>query len=172
MVALLLIRSATDIPVAVAAVNEFLAYRRSRNGSVRDDEILAVCLRGDLDAGLPICHAAEEPPAASGAVPPGGGLGIRESFSVSGIWSLCWVDGGLLHVDADARRDAILRMLVESPSPPGPLLEPGVAFPVFGASEPVACVEAEVRTLKARYPRFMGASWYCDDEIHGIVTGG
>ena len=35
MVALLLIRGITDIPFAVTAVNEFLAYRRSGNGLAR-----------------------------------------------------------------------------------------------------------------------------------------
>ena len=93
MVALLLIRGMTDIPFAVTAVNEFLAYRRSGNGLEEDDEILAVCLKGDLDAGLPIWHLADHEfgrtsvpvPATSGPVPTGAGLGIRESFSLSGI---------------------------------------------------------------------------------------
>jgi hypothetical protein len=180
MVALLLVRSITDIPFAVRAVNEFLAYRRSGNGLEQDDEILAVCLKSDLDAGLPIWHLIDHEfgrtpvrvPAASGIVPAGAGLGIRESFSLSGVWTFCWVDGLLLRSarKADARRDAILRMFVEAPSLLGSSPEPVVAFPVFGADEPARSVEAEVRALKVRYPRLIGSSWYRDDKMRGLVT--
>ena len=180
MVALLLIRGITDIPFAVTAVNEFLAYRRSGNGLEEDDEILAVCLKGDLDAGLPIWHLADHEfgrtsvpvPATSGPVPTGAGLGIRESFSLSGIWAFCWVDGPLLRSarNSAARRDALLRMLVDAPFPSGSSRERGVVFPVFGADEPAESVEAEVRALNARYPRLVGASWFRDDKMRGIVT--
>lgn len=175
MVALLLVRSITDAPFAVRAVHEFLAYRRSGSGLEQDDEILAVCLKGDLDAGLPIWHLADhelgQTPvrvcATRGAV---AGVGIRESFSLSGIWAVCWVDGPLLRTarNSAARREALLRMLVDAPFPLGSSAESGVVFPVFGAD--VECVEAEVRALKARYPRLIGSRWYRDDRMRGIVS--
>ena len=179
MVALLLIRSTTDIPFAVKAVNEFLACRRSGNG-LEQDEILAVCLKGDLDAGLPIWHLVDyEPgrtpvrvPATGGTVPPGAGVGIRESFSLSGIWTFCWVDGPLVRSagNSAARREAILQILVDTPFPLGSSTEHGVVFPVFSADDTAGSVEAEVRALKARYPRLIGSSWFRDDKVRGLVT--
>lgn len=180
MVALLLVRSLTDIPFAIRAVNEFLACRRSGPEPAQDDEILAVCLKGDLDAGFPIWHWLGHEPrctnvrvrASSGNVPAGAGLGIWESFSLSGIWTFCRVDGPRLRSapNAEARRQAILRMLVDTPSRLGSSAEPEAVFPVFGPDVPAESVATEVHALKARYPRLIGASWYRDDKMRGIVN--
>ena len=180
MVALLLIRNMTDIPFAVRSVNEFLAHRRLGGGQEQDDEVLAVCLKSDLDAGLPNWHLVDHEcgrtsarvPAAIGNSPKGAGMGIRESFSLSGIWTFCWVDGPLLRnaPNADLRREVIVRTLVETPSAMGSSTEPELVFPVFSAGEPALSVEAEVSALRARYPRFVGSRWYRDDRAGGIVA--
>jgi hypothetical protein len=152
MLTLLLVRSFADIPFALRSVNEFLAYRRSENRTERDDEALAICLKEDLDAGLPIWHWVDRESGrtpigtarADWLVPAGAGLGIRASFSLSGISVLCWVDGSLLNAEWSSP-------FSERTNPPSP---------------------SKRKSARSRpwYPRLIGSSWYHDDKTLGIVA--
>ena len=96
------------------------------------------------------------------------GLGIRESFSISGIWTLCWIDGTLFRraQGSAERRDAVLRTLVGTARASS---ETGAFFPVFGAGDPVERVEATMSELEDRYPNLIAATWFVDDRERGIV---
>lgn len=152
-------RSADDVRSAVKAAGEFLVYQRQRLGASREDEVLGIWVKSDLDAELPAWPWVHRE------------LGIRESFSLSGIWTLCWFDGSLLRSASTSaeRRDAILRTLVHAASTSGSSTERGAFFPVFGADEPAEHVEAAVRELGARFPHLIGARWFRDDRARGIV---
>ena len=129
MSALLLVRSSDDMRSAVKAVNEFLVYRRQHLGTPRDtDQVLGTWIRRDLDAGLPTwpCFDAvpgktDKAPVERGQTAPGCGsgeaaVGIRESFSLSGIWTLCWIDG-LPMREARSRAWMFWRVMSEGSSP-------------------------------------------------------
>lgn len=179
MVSLLLIRSTADIPFAVESVNEFLAFRRNASLPVREHEILAVCLTRQLDGGWPLRHLGghepEQRPAqaspANGRAPSGTGLEVQESYSVSGIWTLCRMDGPLLHTarNPESKRDLILRTLADGLSRRASSTEGGVVFPVFDTGETAESIEAEVRTLRSRYPGLLGPCWYRADKAGGVI---
>lgn len=180
MVKLLLVRSVGDIHCALKAANEFLAYQRIHSG-VTGDEVLAIWVKGNLDADLPawfrFSHEVERPQVRpvearlSDAVPGEAELGIRETFSLAGVWALCWIDGPVLRaaLSSAERRDTILRRLVDVPYTAGSLTDPGGFFPVFGADEPAALIEAILSDLRARYPHLVGERWFREDKARGIV---
>ena len=95
------------------------------------------------------------------------GLGIRESFSISGIWTLCWIDGTLFRraQGSAERRNAVLRTLVDTARASS---HNGAFFPVFGPSDPVEHVEATMSELEDRHPNLIGATWVVDDRKRGI----
>ena len=127
MAAILLVRRRADIPAALGAVNSLLRLRQACRGWDREDEVHAILVRERLEAGL-ACTAA-----ACGARPGGAGWGIRDSVSLSGIWSLCWLDGPQLPAAESARerRESTLRLLRHSATP----LEWDALFPVLGTEE-------------------------------------
>jgi hypothetical protein len=95
MPAVLLIRDRSDLPSAVEAANALLQIRRRHGVPDGDDEVLAICFRKELDAGLPSWPATgEECEEAE--------MGIRESVSLCGVWALCWLDGPRLRRTADS----------------------------------------------------------------------
>jgi len=186
MSALLLVRSSDDIRSAVKTVSEFLVYRRHRLGTLRDaDEVLGIWIRGDLDAGLPtwpcvdaVPGKTDKAPIQNGQTAPGCSSGetavsIRESFSLSGIWTLCWIDGLSMREAlsrAERRRQMLDSFLIgRCPAHSVARLRP--FFPVFGASEVGDSGDAALRELQARYPEFVADRWFIDDRERGIVLG-
>ncbi|MBN9660207.1 MAG: hypothetical protein J0H49_18615 [Acidobacteria bacterium] len=180
MVSLLLIRRGADIPFAVESVNEFLAYRRNALRPKLEHPILAVCLTRQLDAGWPARqlerndagHVLPQGSPASGLDHSGAGLEVRESYSLSGVWTLCRIDGPLMR-DArnlESQRELILRMLEEGRSAHAlSTVEKGV-FPVFDTGESTESAEAEVRALRSRYPDLLGPVWYRADETGRVAA--
>jgi hypothetical protein len=160
MVQILLVRSMAEIHTATKAASEFLVYRRLLSQPEQDDGVLAIWVKSDLDAGLPTC------------LPPNHGLGIYESFSLAGIWTLCWIDGTLMlgARSSAERRDAILCTLVQAQLSSRASSEPSGFFPVFDSNESVEVIKAEVRSLRAKYPQHIGRRWYRDDKQRGIVA--
>ena len=151
MTTLLLVRGWADVRLATKQVNEFLALRRSRNGGRGDGKVIAVWVRSQLDVGLPTIA----------------GFWIRESLSLGGIWTLCWLDGPLLASaqSSGARRDAILQVLVDASAS---IDTRGLFFPVFDRDESTESVWAEVLGLKARYPGVIGSVSFRHDESRGV----
>lgn len=179
---LLLIRSADDVPSAVKAAGELLAYHRRRlEGDRETDDLLGIWLKHDLDEELPAWLWVDRelgassvlgfgdtrsvPEAAAGEA----GLGIPESISISGIWTLAWIDGTLFRSAQGPaeRRHAILRTLAGTARSSS---ETGAFFPVFGAGDSVGHIEAAMSELKDRYPNLIGATWFVDDMVRGIVS--
>lgn len=179
MVSLLLIRSTADIPLAVESVNEFLAFRRQASLPGREHEILAVCLTRQLDAGWPLRRLGGREPdpspamasSANGHALSSTGLEVQESYSVSGIWTLCRMDGPLLHSarSPKSKRNLILQTLADGLSRRASSTEDGAVFPVFDTGETAESIEAEVRTLRSRYPGLLGPFWYRADRTGGVI---
>ena len=159
---LLLIRSADDARSAVEAASELLVYRRQRFAEAREaDEVLGIWLRRELDADVP-----------TSKVSPGeSGVGIRESFSLSGLWTLCWIDGTLLRTahSPTERRRAILDSLWGTPSASQSSSATETFFPVFAAVDAVGSIKATMSELEDRYPQLLGGTWFLDDRERGIV---
>lgn len=147
---LLSIRGADYIRGAVAAANEFLAYRRRRLPEAQAvDEVLGIRLRSELDSDLAEC-----------------GVWIRETFSASGLWSLCWMDGAFLRTARTARqrRRQLVDALVKSHA-----LQPRTFLPVFDASGTIEAAEAMLRELRAEYPEVVSTTWFLDDAKQGLI---
>jgi hypothetical protein len=179
---LLIVRSADDVRSAVEAANEFLVHLRRRFPEPREvDEVLGLWLRRELDADLPAwlwldrerglgmrvdAPAGETP----GQGPREADVGVRESFSLSGLWSLCWIDGTLLRESKspEERRRRILDALVRDAAAEA-ASQPGAFFPVFEATEPLDLVDENLRQLRDRYPHLVGGRWFVDDRERGIV---
>ena len=98
-------------------------------------------------------------------------MGIRESFSLSGLWTLCWIDGTLLRTahSATERRRTILDSLVGAASASRSLGATETFFPVFAAVDAVESIKATMSELEDRYPQMIGGTWFLDDREHGIV---
>lgn len=178
---LLLVRGADDVRSAVEAASKFLVYQRQRFAESREaDEVLGVWLRRELDAHLPAwpwfdrelgAGRSIDVPGASSKVSPGeSGVGIRESFSLSGLWALCWIDGTLLSTahSATERRRTILDSLLGATSASRSSATE-TFFPVFAAADAVESIEATMREFKDRYPQIVGGTWFVDDRERGIV---
>lgn len=157
---LLVVPDAADVPAATSAASQFLIFQRQRVQATREDEILGVWVTRDLDAGLPAWLSVDA------------ALGIRESLSLSGVWTLCWLDGPLWRratTSAD-RRELLLRALAQAVSTPSNSpAECGPFFPVFRADAPPEHVSVALRQLRTRYPHLVGSGWFLDDAVRGIV---
>lgn len=187
MSALLLLRSSDDMRSAVEAVSEFLVYQRQRLGMPRDtDQVLGIWIRPNLDVGLPTWPCFDAVPAKNDKAPVKGGqtapgcgsgkaaVGIRDSFSLSGIWTLCWIDGLPLR-QARSRVECRRRMLdlfLIGASAGQSVTKSRAFFPVFDASEVSDSGDLFLRELRARYPELVGDRWFIDDWGRGIVLGG
>ena len=99
------------------------------------------------------------------------GVGIRESFSRPGLWTLCWIDGTLLSTAHSAmeRRRIILDSLVATSSASRLSRATGAFFPVFAADDAVELIKATMSELDDRYPQMIGGTWFLDDRERGIV---
>jgi len=151
----LLIRSAADLDFAIASANEFLIHQRRRLAGVRDaDELLGVWLRLARDTDLWSGASAD----------------MRESFSLLGIWSLCWVD----HTSPSGTRspEERRRRLFETLSNPAASWasnDPPAFIPVFDAAEADESIDGTVRELRREYPDLIGGSWFVDHPTRGLI---
>jgi len=141
---ILLIRNADDMRRAIADTKRFSDYWQERFGSdQKENRILGVWLRCELDAGLPrfSCgdpesgegHRVEDADRSLESNPATStpSLRVGQSFSLSGIWTLCRVDG-FLPGDAQGsveRRLAIVHTLVS------PYSQDKRGFPPYSSKE-------------------------------------
>ncbi|MEZ4393329.1 MAG: hypothetical protein R3A48_19765 [Polyangiales bacterium] len=141
-------------PVALRAAAAYLAHRRGYDSDAGlSGEVLGVWQRPRLDAGLPLWRGYDGP----GEAPRGGAtVGLRQSFTMAAMWSLCWLDGApLREVEGrQARRLAVLEHLIERVTGVTPLRQSGPFVPVFDEDEP--CEEL-LEALRARHPRLVSS---------------
>lgn len=170
---LLLIRSTDDVRSAVEAASKFLVYQRQYVEKPHEaDEVLGIWLRRELDADLPDWLWLDRElgaPRDSSKINPGeADVGIRESFALSGLWTLCWIDGTLLRTahSATERRRIILDSLLGTAWSANATK---TFFPVFAAVDAVESIKANMLVLEDRYPQMIGAAWFLDDRERGIV---
>lgn len=153
----LFVHAATDLEAALAAVGQILARRR------REEPHLAVELYGAwvdsrLDQGMP-------PILRSGAsCDPGSQaeIVVHESFSLAGVWSLCWIDGPSLSTapDAGARQRIVVDALAGAARRADVGRNAPQYYPVFpGAMDPQS-VRVAFRELRARHPGTVGPTWF------------
>lgn len=183
MSALLLVPDADSLDSAVKAATDFLIHQRKRVAARHPaDEVVGIWLRRELDAGLPTWPRFDLKPrpgvsieSLTGETPSGSNsdetaIGIRESFSLSGIWTLCWIDGTPLRrarTPAERRRK-IIEVLLSKTSNSEPSFRPRSFLPVFHATDGSDVIKATIRDLQDLYPQLIGDTWYVDDRKHGI----
>ena len=182
MTILLLVRSAGTLRSAVEAANALLVYERQRVAEPPEaDEVIGIWLRRELDADLPTWRwrnrgfgagvSVDVPGAATRNGPGKAGVGVRESFSLSGSWTLCWIDGTFVrtaHSAAERRRislDALLGNAYASPSRSAA----EAFFPVFAAADALESIAASMLEIHDRYPQIIAGTWFVDDPERGIV---
>ncbi|USY19852.1 hypothetical protein NE857_32275 [Nocardiopsis exhalans] len=163
---LLLVRSVDDVRSAVENVSDYLVnHRRQFGDEPGSNRLLGVWIRPELEAGLPVSYA-EDTDAAPSQSHTGKAVWIERSFSLAGIWTLCWMDGPALRETPDPFewQNRILDSLVAGPVPePG---SPEVFVPVFAEGD---AVETSMTALRARQPHLITEHWYVHDREHGIV---
>ena len=175
---LLLVRNADDMRRAVESTNAFSAYRRERFGE-QVSQVIGVWLRRELDAGLPSFSCADL--VSDGVGPVKGAdrisesnprtsateLKIRESFSLSGVWTICWVNGVLGH-DAQSpaeQRRAIIDTIVSPYSRADCRF-----FPVFQQGESMEHIQNAMRELREQHSELIAATWFIDDSERGLIA--
>lgn len=180
MSTILLIRSVDDLLDAVEKVNEFLVHRRQYVTETHEaDEILGIWLRRELDADLP-AWLMLEPAIESGESREGrvgrplgeASLGIRESVSISQLWTLCQIDGTLLsRADSAAeRRRTILDYFVRASSASQSSGDKAIFFAVFAVTDADLSIRSTVRELQNSYPKIVGRTWFIDDPEFGLAA--
>lgn len=149
-------------PVALRAAAGYLAHRRRYDSDAGlSGEVLGVWQRPELDAGLPIWKGFDDSPRAR---PEAGRVGLRQSFTMAGMWSLCWLDGAALREveGRQARRLAVLKHLVERATGLTPLRKDAPFVPVFDEGEPGAEL---LEALRARHPRLVSSRFLRADFV-------
>ncbi|MFD4210489.1 hypothetical protein ACFWRG_31375 [Micromonospora tulbaghiae] len=156
---LLLIRSVDHTEAAIRQASDYLAHhRRQFTDPHHRDTLLGIWIRPELDADLPasipcgpsaqICGCTVDEP--SRRHPTEAPLGIRTSSSLSGLWSLCWLDGPVLRQahSPQQRRHRILDTLVKDAAPQAS--RPGAFFPVFDPADSSDIVDQRLAELRSR----------------------
>ena len=90
MALLLFVRSIDDVMPAVEAASEFLAYKQNLEGNRQSEDLLAIWIDDDLKAALPAWSVSRL--GTSSDRPTTTPISLRQSSSLSGIWTLCWID--------------------------------------------------------------------------------
>lgn len=180
----LLVRSVDDVDAAVSAVNDYLNHLREglSPASRHDSTLLGIWVRGDLEEGLPewLHYESATPAAAQGKTSRPtmveAMVGVRRSVSLSGLWTLCWIDGPLLRATdtTDQARRHVLDAFVAATSEPGGARSGDIFYASFAASRPSAFMAADVADLRARHPRLVAERWFVVDDddqgIQGLIT--
>lgn len=133
--------------------SQFLAHRRRRfPESAAVDQVLGIRVGHELDADLSRLADA--------------GMWVRESFGISGLWSLCWIDGALMREarNATQRRARLVGALVEIGA-----MRPRTFLPVFDAGETIEGIENMLQGLRAAYPDVVSTTWFIDGRDRGFV---
>ena len=171
--ALLFVRRQGDLGLALKQVNGLLALRRHRRCTQNGDKVLAVWFRRNLDCKLPTWSLAVDSLSATTRITgnPDVSLTIQESFSLAGIWTLCWIGSPALRSawESAQQREVVLHSLANV------LLEPdsvGSFCPVFDHGQSPESVEAEMRRLKDRYPQLIDAIIFRQDNSRGVYCEG
>ncbi|MGC5260711.1 hypothetical protein ACPXCO_06710 [Streptomyces cyaneofuscatus] len=174
---ILLIRSVDHTEAAIRQASDYLAHhRRQFTDPHHRDTLLGIWIRSELDADLPasipcgpsakICGCTVDEP--SRRHPTEAPLGIRTSSSLSGLWSLCWLDGPVLRQahSPQQRRHRILDTLVNDAAPQA---RPGAFFPVFDPADSSDIVDQRLAELRSRHPHLIATHWFVDDPERGIT---
>jgi len=155
---ILFVRTMSEVGPALDAVGEMLARREQREPLVAL-ELLGVWVDGRLGEGL--STTLEPPPRDARSGEDVAAIVVQESITLAGLWTLYSVDGPSLRRAANesARRrlvlDAVAAARPMRPDAPVPQF-----LPSFSAAMPRAgCVDA-LRTLQARHPGIVGATWF------------
>ena len=167
----LFVRSCGDILRTVENAGEFFAHQRRAKDNVPGQDVLGIWVDCELESSLP-AWAVSSSPSPSEKLN-GTPFSVAHSLSLSGIWTLCWVDVAVAErkLQPEARCEALLRALyrvfsVRRSHGAGPF------FPVFTNTDSIERIEATVRDLKARYPELVGPTWFVQDKTHGRIKIG
>ena len=179
MALILVVRDDDHMPASIANCNDLLAIHRGQShGHRREDRVLGVWLRENVDVGLPRmdCHdlaPLEDAPFRNGnsshqtrnKVPT---VRIRESISLSGVWTLCWIHGSPIHRVTNTLQG--LCDLAENLIGPYSTTKRGF-FPAFPAGASVHAIERVMLKSRSRYPDLIGTTWFRDDWSQGLIKG-
>jgi len=139
-------------------------------GSRQSDDLLAIWIDHDLEAALPAWSVSRLGTSSERPTPTP--FSLRQSFSLSGIWTPCWIDisPSKSELGGKSPREALIGTLAKILSARCSSTGPGLLFPVFGASDPTEGIETSIANLKARYPSIIGATWFVHDRNQGKVV--
>lgn len=137
-----------ELTRACEEISEFLSFHRKKQPSARYDPLVGIWRDSTISEEV-AANLDEEAPTIAG------GLGkIRESTSLGGVWTLCW-----LHSESVSRLSVGKALLQLSSSKTEDVLE-GKFTPVFPVDMSDSEIEYELYTLQCRLPsRVMPPLW-------------
>ena len=148
----------------------FLHTNKILRGNRQSDDLLAIWIDDDLEAALPAWSVSRL--GTSSERPTTTPISLRQSFSLSGIWTLCWIDISPSESEHGGKspREALIGTLATILSAHCSSTGTGSLFPVFGVSDPIESIETSIANPKARYPSIIGATWFIHDRNQGKVV--
>jgi hypothetical protein len=160
--AILFVHSPRDVASAVKATGELLGYRRRKLSTGRD-ALLGICCSDLYDPTLQLAS-----PRASNAA--SDAIEVGETFSLSGIWTLAFLDGVRLADEPcpRTRRKRIVEALVMPVYRASTNALRGTFHTVFTASEPEDAVGDTLSELHQRFTGLMGDLWFVDNPTRGL----
>lgn len=169
---LLFVRSSDDILRTLENAGEFFAHQRRAKDNVPGQDVLGIWVDRELESALP-GWAVPSSPSSSERLN-GTAFSVAHSLSLSGIWTLSWIDVAVAEskLQPEARCEALLRALSGVFSVRRLSSGAGPFFPVFTNTDSIERIEAAVRDLKARHPELVGATWFVQDRTHGRIKIG
>mgnify|MGYP001445939229 CR=1 FL=1 len=183
MAGILVVSSAEELPAALASANEYLRFLRKRfREPDKHAPLLGVWVGGRVDqywSALVSCDVGvpcSQQHARGSSQCPGAGdhsWRLRESVSVSGSWTLYWLDYVVRsdQVPAVAGCRDPLRAIAEALSCCAVSPIRGAFFPVFGTS---SCAESRLdllRQLQEDFPGLVDGRWFLDSKTEGLTPG-
>lgn len=145
-----------DLARACEDISAFLTFHHKKRAASRAEPLIGVW----LDPGMPAEIVAElnEDAAKSAA-----GLGnIRESVSLGGVWTLCWLDSERVG------RLPLLEALLERSTADSDNAAPRRFIPVFLDDLPVSEVQSEMQELRRHRPSCVMPSLWQEGETGRI----
>jgi hypothetical protein len=170
MALLLFVRAMDDVMPAVEAASEFLSHRQQQlEGSRQSDDLLGIWIDRDLEAALP---ASSIPSLHSSSERPTTTVRLDNSVSLSGIWTLCWIDLSTpeSRLGGNSPREVLIGAVAEVFSERHSSTGAGLLLPVFGAGDPTEGIDASIADLKSRYPGLIGTAWFIHDRNQGKIV--
>jgi hypothetical protein len=166
---LLLVQSSDDLLTAVAATSEFLAYQQRQPDADRQgDHLIGIFISQSLDDAIPEELRVGREPTGEGVF--SAPFWVRSSFSLSGIWTLCWIEAAISdnQIEPFSQREALIGIIANFFFNRRHTRSE-TFIPVFDTADASSLIETTMNHLQARYGAFIGETWFVQNASRGTI---